>query len=255
MDLKELQVLLGDMESKDLMPLFNKIKVALNTKKQIITNDFYSPNIYIVLIEFFKNQEMNIKANGGFYEAEKRLIAFNAEDYIYWPYSIVKIITPKNFNNLLHRDYLGAILGLGIERSKIGDLRVKENVCYLPVTNEIVDYILYNLKTIGKLKCSCEEIFDLNEIPKVKFDDKVILTSALRLDSLVSALTNKSRNDSLKLITSGLVSVNYKVIRDKSFNAKNDYRITIRGYGKFVIESVIGETKNGRLKVAIKKFT
>ena len=255
MDLKELKFLLGDMESKDLLPLFNNIKVALNSRKEIVTNDFYSPNIYTVLIGFFKTQGIKIEANGGFLEAEKRLIAFNVESNIYWPYSIIKITTSKNFNNLVHKDYLGAVLGIGIERSKIGDLRVKENICYLPVTNEIVDYILYNLKSIGKLKCSCEEIFDLCEIPKVEFDEKIILTSALRLDSLVSALTNKSRNDSLKLITSGLVSVNYKVIREKSFNVKSDYRITIRGYGKFIIGNVIGETKNSRLKIEIKKFT
>ena len=84
---------------------------------------------------------------------------------------------------------------------------------------------------------------------------EVILVSSLRIDGIVSKLANVSRAKAQMMVEQGRILIDYVKVRDKSYEVKEDERITIRGVGKFILGSTIGCSKSGRLKVSIKKYT
>ena len=77
----------------------------------------------------------------------------------------------------------------------------------------------------------------------------------MRIDGIVSKLANVSRAKAQMMVEQGRILIDYVKVRDKSYEVKEDERITIRGVGKFILGSTIGCSKSGRLKVSIKKYT
>lgn len=238
---------------KDAIKIYEKYKLAYEKGITTFVNGFYAPSIWDF---FLKNSNNNIKVgvNGFFDEAERRMISFNNYAEKEYPINVLKIINKSNFSNLKHKDYLGSVLSLGIERNKIGDIMVRGNSAYLPVVNEIAEYIIDNLSFIGKSPVSISEINDVTKVPSPEFEEILIAIPSLRLDSVVSKLANISRSKSIELIDSGKVLIDYTKSRDKSKEVLEGSRVTIRGLGKFIIGQVVGETKSGKEKIVVKKY-
>ena len=95
---------------------------------------------------------------------------------------------------------------------------------------------------------------DIENLPKYKFDDKIITVPSKRLDSIVSAITNLSRTKVIEPIERGKVLIDYFPEKDKSKMLELDTVITIRGYGKYRLFSDRGETKKGKERILIKKY-
>lgn len=182
------------------------------------------------------------------------MICFNNIYEIPFPVLILEIKNKSNFSKLKHKDYLGAIMSLGVERNKLGDLVLIEDSCYIPVVNEIGSYIISNLNQIGKSPVEIKVIEDLNKLPSVQFEEIIINVQSLRVDSVVSKLINASRNKAVELIDSGKVFLNYVKSKDKSQDIKFNDRVTIRGTGKFIISNLVGNTKSGKHKILVKKY-
>jgi RNA-binding protein YlmH len=161
----------------------------------------------------------------------------------------------QNFQTLAIEIFLGGILSLGIERNKIGDLLVDKNICYVPVYDEIENFIIYNIDKISRVVCNAEVIDNFELLPKVNFKEEIILVSSLRIDGVVSRIINISRSKASEMIEQGHVLINYVKIKDKSYELKGEERITIRGFGKFILGNSIGNSKSGRIKIIIKKYT
>jgi RNA-binding protein YlmH len=192
---------------------------------------------------------------GVFEDAERKMLAFsydNVEDY---PVDLIKVICKNKFNNLKHKDYLGALMSLGVKREKFGDLILKDEACYLAVHEEISEYIKINLTSVGKSSCTIS-ILDKNmgQIPVYAFDINTVNVSSLRTDCVVSALCNIPRSKAEELIRQRKVLINYSEALEKDKILKSDCIVTVRGYGKFKIVEEIGWTGSGRSKVLVKKF-
>ena len=183
------------------------------------------------------------------------MISFNNVYNTSFPMKLLKIENTSKFNELTHKDFLGGILALGIERNKIGDLLVEDNVCYVPIHEDIESFLIFNIDKIGKSSCKIEILEKYDYLPQFNFKEEVILVSSLRIDGIVSKLANVSRGKAQMMIDQGKVLVDYVKIRDKSYEPKEDERITIRGVGKFILGTIVGSSKSGRLKVSIKKYT
>lgn len=242
-------------EKNKVINLYEKMMFSYERNIPVFGNDFYPPSIW----KFFEN-EINIKglkieSFGAFKESERRMISFNNIYNTNFPIRILEIKNSSKFTKITHRDYLGSILSLGIERDKIGDLIVKDDICYVAVYEEIADYIIMNLKSIGKTPCKITEVFEGIEKIAHEFKEETILISSIRMDSIIAKLTNKSRGVAQKMIEEGLVLINYNINRDKSFEVKKDDRITIRKYGKYIIGDCTGRSKSGKYKINIKKYT
>lgn len=251
------EVLLNFKEDDKLLVLnlYEKFRISLDRDIPMFGSEFYPPNIWRFFEEKIKISGFNIKSYGGFNDAERRMISFNNNYGTPYPMSIIKIDKTSKFNEISHRDYLGALLALGIKRSKFGDLIAFKDCAYVAIAEDIEDYIIGNLNQIGKSPCIIAKITEEIDIPSVKFKEEVILVQALRIDSIVSKILKTSRSNAQKVIEEGRVLIDYNKVEDKSMVIKEDERITIRGIGKFILGNIIGNSKSGKYKVIIKKYT
>lgn len=251
------EILLNFEEDDKLLVLnlYEKFRISLDRDIPMFGSEFYPPNIWRFFEEKIKIQGFNIKSYGGFSDAERRMISFNNNYDIPYPMGIIKIEKKSKFNEVSHRDYLGALLALGIKRSKFGDLISLKDCAYVTLAEDIEDYVVGNLKQIGKSPCIITKVIEETYIPSVQFKEEVILVQALRIDSIVSKIGKMSRSNAQKIIEEGRVLIDYNKVEDKSIVVKEDERITIRGIGKFILGNIIGNSKSGKYKVIIKKYT
>ncbi|GAA0075930.1 YlmH/Sll1252 family protein [Clostridium sp. CTA-5] len=239
----------------DVLNLYDKYMLSLNKDITVFGNCFYPPNIWRWFEKNCKNSNVRVESNGIFKNSERRMIVFNNMYQSSFPMKLFKIESKSKFSDLKHKDFLGGILSLGIERNKIGDLLVENNMCYFPAHEDIISFLLYNLDKIGKTPCSIKEVNEPGEFPEIKLEESIILVSSLRIDGIVSKLTKLPRSKAQMLIDQGQVLLDYSKIKNKSYEVKQDERITIKGTGKFIVGNVIGNSKSGKYKMIIKKYT
>lgn len=188
---------------------------------------------------------------------EKNMIAVKPKDFpqeeLYFPVKYFKVTNRSKFKELEHKHYLGTIMSLGIKRELMGDLIVEDDSCYGIVSEEIFDFLVDNLKEVGRNPVTVEEV-NRNQVPSLKFEELVDSVSSVRLDNIVSVMINNSRSKGLELIETGEVSVNYVVDKEKNSTLKEGDIVTIRKKGKFIFEKILGENKKGKIRVLIKRF-
>lgn len=194
---------------------------------------------------------------GGFKGSERCLVGFIPPGFELrpeqFPIKSVKIQFPKQYE-LSHRDFLGALMSLGIKRSCVGDILISSGSAYVMLKSEISDYVISQLQKIGRVgvKLSCEEVPDL--VFKDDIDLLNVTVSSLRLDNIISAVYNLSREKSSQAIKSGIVSVNHIIKQTLAYTVKQGETIVLKGRGKCVLEEMIGESKKGRKRLIIKKY-
>lgn len=238
--------------------IYDRIVLSRKTGKKIYTNEFYAPNIW-KKVESMKDQiGLNVFSYGIFEDAERRMLVFSEDIQVEgYPVDLMRITSKSKFSTLYHKDYLGALMSLGLKREKFGDLILKENgCCYMACSRDISKYIESNFTRVGNLSCKAD-ILDLNrvEIPNYDFESNIIVVSSMRLDCIVSSLCNLSRSSGEVLVKKGKVQVNY-VECDKKDSVLDYYStITVRGYGKFKLSGEVGLTGKGRIKLLVKKFS
>ena len=253
MDKKTLLQSFNEEDRLEVLNLYEKYELSYEKDIPLFGNNFYPPNIWKFFEKFTSTNDFKVTSSGFFEDAERRMISFNNIYDIPMPYRIVKIINKSKFNNLCHKDYLGAIMALGLEREKLGDLRVIDDYAVLPIYEEITDYIIGQLKNVGKAPITVEEIYEEN-LPKCNYIEEVIIVSSLRMDNIVAKLARLSRGKAIELIDSGKVLIDYSKNSQKSKEIKTNQRITIGGTGKFIIGEIVGNTRSGKFKIKINKF-
>lgn len=145
---------------------------------------------------------------------------------------------------------------LGIEREKVGDILVAEDGVDIIVCTDITNSLLSLLPKLTRFSKSKFNIITLSNvrIPRTNTEKKEIIISSLRIDSIVSELVHTSRAKALDLINSEKVFVNFEIITKSSKFINYGDIITIRGKGRFKIESLISSTKSGNIKIEVSKY-
>lgn len=201
----------------------------------------------------FPKNEVDINFFGG-YEGAERTIASFGEISDGYPLTTLKIRL-KGKASLSHRDYLGSVLSLGIKRELIGDIIPSDDGAILFCLEEIADFITDNLTKIANtgVAVSTASEDDICQIKRnyIKISQTV---SSLRLDAVVASAVSKSRGVSSELISKGHVMHNYKEASSSSAPVKDGDIITVRGYGKFLINTDERLTRKGRIHIDINKF-
>lgn len=168
-------------------------------------------------------------------------------------------VTPLEFSfkeeyTLRHKDFLGALLSLGIDRSVLGDILTQKGRAVVFVKSEIAPFIIAEVQKIGRVGVKIKEC-DTSSLPVIKDDEQMTLTlSSLRLDAFVSAVTHLSREKSSRLIRSELVTVDHVTEDSVSRILREGDTVTIRKYGKYVFVSDLGFSKKGKQKIGIKHY-
>lgn len=196
----------------------------------------------------------------GGYEGAERVICAFVPDVLYseWDYPIACIriepLSQKYAEKLSHRDILGALMNLGIDRAKTGDIAVCDGVSYLFCHSMHAPMICEELTRIRHtpVKCSICELNDFTYTPDMETVRGSV--ASVRLDSVMALAFNSSRSSLLSLIEDGKVFVNGRLITTNAYGLKSGDRISVRGMGKFRYVDVIGQTKKGRCMVEIEKY-
>lgn len=215
------------------------------------------------LVEDIVKQYNGIKYDkfGGYGDAERLMFyiyPFTEEiDQKKWynAIKVVKITWNAKYYRVSHRDILGAIMGLGIQRHKIGDIIIQSEVGYVFTLSDIAPFIFSNLIYIGKASVNTE-ICNYDQIyidpPKIKLIKATV--STLRLDSIASAGFGISRNKMVPTIRSGAVKVNWTEVDKPNFVLKEDDMISVQHMGRIRLAAIGKFTKKQRINVTIERF-
>ncbi|MDD6011802.1 MAG: YlmH/Sll1252 family protein [Oscillospiraceae bacterium] len=159
------------------------------------------------------------------------------------------------FTALSHRDYLGALMGLGVKREMIGDITVDEKGCYLFCMKSVAKYICEHLSKIGRGSVE-SRILSVSEYQESEERSEILFASvpSLRLDSFLAAAFSLSRNAAVQCISRGIVFVNSSQCMKNDLLLKPGDKVVLRGKGKRVLEEILGENKKGRIHIHYRKF-
>lgn len=197
---------------------------------------------------------------GGSDDTDRKLIRFgNAEELGYeipFPITCIHIqpLIAKFADRLSHRDFLGALMNLGIERDTIGDIKVGDKEAYLFCQENIAGYICQNLGQIKHTHVKCTITENYEEIPREPPQIKTIQVNSVRLDAVIAKVYNKSRGECLDLFRAGKVYVNGRLCENNSRLLKAGETVNARGYGKFVYMGEPRETRKGKLSVEVEVY-
>lgn len=158
----------------------------------------------------------------------------------------------RSTDKLTHRDFLGAVLAAGLQRSVVGDILVAGDHAVVFCLDIAVEPIA-GLVKVGRVGVRAETGVT-KELPEAAFERIEAAVSSLRLDCIVGACANISRGRSALLIRSGQVSADHSVCLNVSYTVKEGMIISVRGCGRFRLTELVGETKKGRLRVVIEKY-
>ncbi len=202
---------------------------------------------------------VNYELFGGFARAERKILCFYGDNSVkaFSGYITCIRIVPVNkkfSDDLNHRDFLGAIMNLGIERSLIGDILVKENEGYIFLKSSIAPFIIDNMSKIKRTSIRCELVEE--NAPEIKPEFQAIrgTIASPRLDAIIALAFKTSRNSILSLISGGKVFVDGRLIESNSYILKEEETVSVRGHGKFIYKGLENQTKKGRYYVSLLKY-
>ena len=233
----------------------------LSYQRDIVTfSDFLNLNEQN-MVSSLKRQfpQIVMEIFGGYENAERQMVAFHPDALAFtWEYPIDCLkIEPKAIKfseSLTHRDYLGALLNLGIERSVIGDLVVQEKAAWFFCQNKMTDFFLDNLCRVRHTNILITKVDDPDKLPCPKLEAINGTCASVRLDSLISLAFKASRSSMVSYIEGGQVFVNGKLITSNGYEPKEGDIISVRGKGRFIFDGMSHQTKKGRCGVRILRY-
>ena len=163
-------------------------------------------------------------------------------------------ITYKKTFSLGHRDFLGSFMSLGIGREQIGDILTGDGYAVVFCTATARDMIVNYVSKIGRVGVDISEGIH-KPLPEAVFTEVSAVVASMRADCIVSAVSGLSREKSADFIKSGNFTLNYEICTNVSRLLSEGDIISLRGYGKLVLSGGGAETKKGRLRILLKKYS
>lgn len=194
---------------------------------------------------------------GGTEDCERMMLRFGDKELCGFeepfPIACIKIspLIEKFGEELSHRDYLGALMNLGIERSTLGDIVIKGKHAFLFCAEKMAPYILENLDKVRHTSVRCEPAGSVPESTVTRLERKLLQVSAVRADSIIAKAYNLSRSESVNLFRAKKVFVNGRLNENNSGQLKGGDKVSVRGYGRFRYLGAVSETKKGKLNIEI----
>lgn len=197
--------------------------------------------------------------DGGYENAERKILAAGNEEEAGPPDLPVRVIavrpkSDKYAEDLTHRDYLGAILGLGIERSLVGDIIVRDRRAWFFCLASAADMLASSLAQVRRTAVAAE--ITTADVPELqpRYAPVRLNVASERLDAVISAFAGISRGQADKLFAAGKVFVNGRMTEDRSTRLKEGDVLSVRGIGKAVYDGIEYETKKKRYQVRLRKL-
>ncbi len=208
-----------------------------------------------IAVSYFNSINYHSYFFWGGYENSQRCFLAVGDDISKYSYPFTALaVSFREKDSLNHRDFLGALMSLGINREAVGDILTEPGRAVFFVKDELSDFILQQMTKVGRVGVTVS-VCDTDDLPEVSEPEELILNVAsLRLDNIISAFTGLSREKTNKLIFSEMVSVNHAVCKNNSLKLRENDIVSVRKKGKFIFTGIVNQTKKGRFRVAVKYF-
>ncbi|MGM9925297.1 MAG: RNA-binding protein [Bacillus sp. (in: firmicutes)] len=243
----------------------NFIDAVLDWKESVET--FYAPK----LTAFLDPREQQILASvigysddckiaffGGHEQAERKRVLLYPDYYSPkeedFDMQLLDVSYNRKFAELQHRQILGALMSLGVKREKFGDVLLNDKATQIIVAGDISDYVIANVTKIGHAGVtiapkSFQEAIMVDQI----WQESIMTSSSMRLDSLFSSMANISRKKAQDYIAGGKVKVNHKLIEANDYDCREGDIVSVRGFGRCRILSIEGKTKKEKWRIVFGK--
>lgn len=191
---------------------------------------------------------------GGYDSAERQMVAFIPDAFCFEDYPIRCIhIVPKYSKyaeQLTHRDILGALMNLGIERNRLGDILCFENNYYVFCDKRMLQFILDSL---GKIRHTLVDVFEKTDYQQlqsnIKFEEQYDMIASNRIDCIIAKAFHLSRSEAANYLAAEKVFINGKCITNCNQFCEDGVIISVRGKSRFIFESCNTTSKKGKLRV------
>lgn len=243
---------------KDVQQLKNRLK---ELSEKSYTQNVYTFTGFLGLSEqdvFWQTKHdgfAGFQLWGGSEGTDRKVLRFgNPEEFGYEePFPVICIhirpLAEKFSDNFSHRDFLGALMNLGIDRSTIGDIKVGSKEGYLFCLDSIGDFICENLNKVKHTNVRCERVLEWSGLPEDVPEEVQVQVASERVDAVAAKVYRNSRGDMLDLFRCGKVYVDGRLCENNARLLKPGETVNVRGFGKFVYRGILHETKKGKLAV------
>ncbi|MFC4712523.1 RNA-binding protein [Planococcus dechangensis] len=222
--------------------------------------DFLDPRQRFIIQSLIGSRDVQMAVSGLFEQAERQRVLLHPDYYVPadddFQITMFELRYPIKFVSLQHPDVLGALMSLGLERGKFGDIRIGEGRVQLTVMEEVAPYLRANLVSAGKVKVQLEEVTDpLEFLPVIEeWIEEAHTVSSLRLDTVMSSVYNISRQKAAALINGGKVKVNWSLQEQVAFELHESDLLSVRGLGRVQIQAIEGRTKKDKIRLQVGKL-
>lgn len=197
---------------------------------------------------------------GGAIGAERVMVRFgNSAEIGYeapFPIKCVRIepLSQKFADKLTHRDFLGALMNLGIERSTLGDVVIRDNVGYVFADEEMAKFIAGEITKVKRTDVKAYVVEDVPSGELYKTEDKRIQIQSERIDAVIAKTYSLSRDDAQALIKRSLVFANGREVTSPSYTPRADDKISVRGHGRLIYRGFDSTSRKGKLNATVSVY-
>lgn len=242
-----------------LAKIWDKIQAGM--RKNIPANTAFLTLRELEMTRYLFGQQEGLTAFGGYPDAERQMLVYLPEyleeSSLYEEDSPLVCLRATFFDGDTpsHRDFLGALMGIGIARETVGDICVGKGSCDFFVTREIAPYILQNLTGAGRTKVHLEAI-SLRDVavPEPEVKEIKDTVASVRLDSVISSGFRVGRSAASQYVTAGKVAIDGLPCEKPDKEVKEGAKISVRGLGKIKVHTIGGQTKKGRISLIIHRY-
>ena len=249
----------------------NKEELLLQKRLAELSRIAYTREI-VTFSEFLNLNELNIlhttpkdmllsqyKTYGGYGLSERQMAAFLPDALYYdyqYPIQIIEIspVNRKFAEELSHRDYLGAVMNLGIERCKLGDILIEDGKAILFAKEELAGYIMEHLTRIRHTTVKTSILSTFEDSYEPRYEELKGTVASVRVDTVLSLAYPLSRSKITGLIEGARVFVNGKLVTSNGYRLKEGDILSVRKMGRIGYNGILSETKKGRYMVSIRKY-
>jgi RNA-binding protein YlmH len=221
----------------------------------VLFSDFLNLNELNIYHSIERSLYTKTEVFGGYDGAERQMIAFIPDALMFsWEYPLrcIKITPkyPKFSEKLTHRDILGALMNLGIERSTLGDIILLNDIYYVFCNNKMYSFIMDNLSKIRHTFVDLEEEIEYRELSSnIQLEEQYDTIASNRIDCVIAKAFHLSRSESSQLLIEEKVFINGKCITNCNQSCEDGAIVSVRGKSRFVFESCNTVSKKGKLRV------
>ncbi len=197
---------------------------------------------------------------GGVDGAERRMARFGSPALCGYEQAfpiVCLYVAPKNdkfADALTHRDYLGALMHLGVKRDTLGDVMLSGHAAYLFCTETVAPFLIEELATVRHTPVRCVVAENMPTAAAPKLAPELVLVSSPRLDGLIARAYDLSREESAALFQQGRVFLDGAACSSGSSVPPIGSIVSVRGYGRFCMQGLQSESKKGKQRILIEKY-